>query len=227
VSSYPRSALCTRFANFSAIGGTVDVILSDFEMGGSAYWYEFAHQAPQSLSPANMTTPMEALQRDPRWPALLQRLNRAGEPYNATFDDLADMPSWSGFSRPFTGDWRAWVWDIVVVDGMVAESLNASVFAPIRALFPGVAMSNFAHHHHTDGSRTVQGAPEASSWWPHAANSAVAAAGTGSHIGTHQSASFYGGRPWANTSGVLLSQGGDWIREVCVCEEKQMCYRAS
>jgi hypothetical protein len=28
----------TWFANFSAIGGTVDVVLLDFEAGGKVYW---------------------------------------------------------------------------------------------------------------------------------------------------------------------------------------------
>eukprot|EP00665_Eupelagonemidae_sp_cell47_P000020 gene20-7124_t len=112
------------FAAFKALGGEVDVILSDFEMGGKQ--------------------PQDALVKDARWPALLTRLNGAGKPWNASFDDLSDMQEWT------SADPRALVWDMVVVDGMVPEYLNASVYAPIAARFPDVQFSNFAHSHHTD-----------------------------------------------------------------------------
>ena len=34
----------TWFANFSAIGGEVDVVLADWESGGEVYWYQFANR---------------------------------------------------------------------------------------------------------------------------------------------------------------------------------------
>ena len=37
------------FANFSAIGGEVDVVLSDFEAGGAVYWYSTQQQWPTTV----------------------------------------------------------------------------------------------------------------------------------------------------------------------------------
>ena len=79
-------------------------------------------------------------------------------------------------------------------DNVVAQSINASIYQTIARYFPGVRFSNFAHHYHTDAAAATLAGSEA--WWPWAANSAVNAAGRGSHVGTHQSASFYGGSPW-------------------------------
>jgi hypothetical protein len=228
----------TWFANFSAIGGKLDIVLSDFELGGHAYWYSFALQHGNcSAGPK----PQESLQKDSRWPALLERLNDEGQKYNASFDDLDDMQTWEGFSRPFN-DWRPWVWDIVVVDHIVAEHLNNSVYEPIRAQFPNVHFSNFAHHYHSDASaghrssgRSEQAGRESressskagagtnggrrvgdpsGEWWPFAAASGCGSAGTGSHVGTHQSKSFYGGSPWHNSSRILKSQSATDEREV-------------
>ena len=81
----------------------------------------------------------------------------------------------------------------VVTAGYVAETLNASVFEPIRASFPTVKFSNFADWHHTDPSGRVQPATSAAGTggglWPYA----EVAIGNGAHVGTHQSRGFYGG----------------------------------
>jgi hypothetical protein len=82
------------FQNFSALGGTVDLILGDFEMGGSAAFYRFSHQTPSPKH--NMRTneswrileggiplPQQLLQQDSRWPALKARLEAVGGLYNA------------------------------------------------------------------------------------------------------------------------------------------------
>jgi hypothetical protein len=92
------------FANFSSIGGKVDIVLSDFEMGGHAYWYSFAQQQGNCSG----QTAQDILQKDSRWPPLLKRLNEEGLKYNASFDDLHDMKSWTAFAIPFS-DWRPWV----------------------------------------------------------------------------------------------------------------------
>jgi hypothetical protein len=188
------------FANFSAIGGHVDLILADFERGGQLYWYDYTRRANASA----------ALVADRRWPSTRAALNAAGAAWNASFDDISDMSTWVGFQQPFA-DWRPYVWDIVLVDQGVARALNSSVLSPIRALFPSVRMSNFAHHYHTDASRLTGGRD---GWWPWNTDSGVAAAGTGSHVGTHQSTSFYGGRPWQNYSVLLTSQHADRVRSV-------------
>ena len=168
------------FGEYLKIGGSVDHILSDFEMGGHAYWYAFAMQPQHSGRP-----PQEALVSDKRWPALRHRLNALGVGWNVSFNNLSDMQSWT------VHDPRASVWDLAVVDGMLGEYLNASVFRPIAAHFPGVRFSNFAHAHHTDPTG-VAGAPPANGWWPHKVTSARTPLGTGSHVGTAQSTSIYG-----------------------------------
>ena len=168
------------FGEYLKIGGSVDHILSDFEMGGHAYWYAFAMQPQHSGRP-----PQEALVSDKRWPALRHRLNALGIGWNVSFNNLSDMQSWT------VHDPRASVWDLAVVDGMLGEYLNASVFRPIAAHFPGVRFSNFAHAHHTDPTG-VAGAPPANGWWPHKVTSARTPLGTGSHVGTAQSTSIYG-----------------------------------
>ena len=165
------------FGEYLKIGGQIDHVLSDFEMGGKAYWYAFATQPQHGGRP-----PQEALVSDRRWPALRDRLNALGAGWNVSFDNLSDMQSWT------VHDPRASVWDLAVVDGMVAEYLNASVFAPIVAHFPDVRLSNFAHAHHSDPTG-VAGAPPANGWWPHEVTSARTPLGTGSHVGTAQSAS--------------------------------------
>lgn len=58
----------TWFANFSAIGGELDLIMLDYEGGGHAYWYD-------------MRTLWEEIVADARWPALQTALNEAGKPY--------------------------------------------------------------------------------------------------------------------------------------------------
>ena len=165
------------FQAYAKLGGQVDFILSDFEMGGKAYWYAFAMQGDR---------PQDALVKDSRWPALRHRLNLAGAPWNATFDDLGDMQEWS------VHDPRANVWDLVVVDTMVAENLNASVYQPIARYFPRVAFSNFAHSHHSDPTGVSGPPPMGDFGWPYSTTGARTPMGTGSHVGTHQSTSIYG-----------------------------------
>lgn len=169
----------TWFGEFARIGGTVDYILSDFELGGHAYWYAFAKQA------GSKGRPQEALQRDPRWPTLRARLDAMGARWNVSFDNLSDMQAWT------VHDSRAQVWDAVVIDSQVAEYLNTSVYSPIASRFPRVRLSNFAHAYHTDPTG-VAGPLPANGWWPHVATSARTPLGTGSHVGTDQSASVYG-----------------------------------
>eukprot|EP00040_Diaphanoeca_grandis_P025038 m.138273 g.138273 ORF g.138273 m.138273 type:complete len:518 (+) comp29982_c2_seq1:132-1685(+) len=183
------------FAHFKAIGGTVDIVLSDLEMGGQAYWYTFASNSPAFIN---------NVKADPRWPSLQAQLNTVGKQYNASFDDISDMHTWVGSALNFT-DWRPYVWDMVIVNQGVAMHLNTSVFDPIRANYPSVAFSNFAHHHYTDQSG-VNTPTSVDEWWPWASDSGVASAGLGSHAGTHQSTSFYGGSPWQNYSTILVSQ---------------------
>ena len=61
-------------------------------MGAKAYWYDFAHQRSSGQTTGQATgRPQDVLVKDARWPALRARLNAAGAPWNATFDDLDDM----------------------------------------------------------------------------------------------------------------------------------------
>jgi hypothetical protein len=185
------------FAEYARIGGQVDVILSDFESMSRAYWYAFAHQAQSK-------TPQAALVRDSRWPKLRGRLEAAGTPFNASFSDLSGMQQWS------LHDSRALVWDLVVVDHMTGERLNRSVYEPIRAHFPTVALSNFAHNHHTDVSGILGPSP-AGGRWPYETDSVRNPLGTGSHVGTHQSMSVYG---TPNHTTLIATSTNDRVRTV-------------
>ena len=198
------------FANFSAIGGTVDFILSDFESGGRVYWYEFVNLAPSSIA---------LLVADPRWEAARASLNTIGARLNASFNNkLRDIASWTGFKIGGAGsgggpspdfDWRPWIWDEMFVDTLFTNALNSSVYAPIASLYPRVEFSNFANHYHTDAS-----AMSAHEWWVWSGASSTSCAGIGSHVGSHQSTSLYGGRPWYGYSHILSSQRHDRVWSV-------------
>ena len=195
------------FANFSAIGGNVDIVLSDWELGGHLYWYDFAIRDKNGSRTASL------LAQDKRWASMRDAMNAAAVKYlgNTTanrnlFNDVSDLPSWVGFQAPPFTDWRPWIWDIVTVDTMVAAQLNRSVYGPIRKFFPSVHFSNFAHNYHSD-------ARESDAWWPWAADSVINVLGRGSHVGTHQSQSFYGGIPFQKYSPVLWSQKMDRLWE--------------
>ena len=192
------AALKTRFtewfAEFARIGGTVDVVLSDFESGGQASYYAFPKQLPKGAAPAAMVA-------DARWPALQERLNSAAAQFgkDVRFDDGAvlNMSTWT------QGDWHGYIWNQVVVDTLLPRALNASMFEPIRAAFPSVQLSNFAHAHRSDPARLPS---SLAGWWPHDfATSSSAPVGTGAHVGTAQSRGFYGGSPSTNTSLIMAT----------------------
>jgi hypothetical protein len=195
------------FSNFSRIGGTVDIVLSDYEGGGKVYWYDFA-KYPNGTQTAALLT------RDQRWNSTRALLNAAAVQYvskHGLFDNISDIHTWSGYGSKSTAakdkDYRAWIWDKVLVDDLITTQLNRSVYAPIAFFFPTVRFSNFAQHYHTD-SRNNNGA-----WWPWSADSAINVLGQGSHVGTHQSTSFYGGRPFQSYVPVLTSQSYDRVWE--------------
>ena len=165
------------FAEYARIGGLVDYILSDFEMGGQAYWYAFSRQGGK---------PQDALVKDARWPSLLKQLDATGASWNVSLRNLSDMQEWT------VHDVRASVWDVVVIDRNLAATLNASVYEPIAAQFPHCRLSNFAHAHHTDPTGKAGQPPAHDYGWPYATTSAKTPLGTGSHVGTHQSISVYG-----------------------------------
>ena len=68
-----RQAIKNRFhawfAEFARINGTVDLILSDFEMGGHSSSFNWVNQPT-----ADGSDPIDALLADSRWPALQQEL---------------------------------------------------------------------------------------------------------------------------------------------------------
>jgi hypothetical protein len=138
-----KSRFTVWFQELRRLGGDVDYVLSDFEMGGKSASFNWINQPTKDGS-----SPVDALLADPRWPALQSELNQAGLPYGVNFSaaSVATMKEWT--SR----DWHMVVWSAVVKEKYVADLLNASVFEPIRASFPQVHFSNFAHSHHTDPS---------------------------------------------------------------------------
>jgi hypothetical protein len=252
------------FANFSALGGEVDIILSDFEMGADANWNHFAGQKISACNSSSVL-PQDVLVKDPRWPNLLQLLSKEGQKHNTSFtsSSLADMQHWQPFHWQGQGqaqgqaalrdvDLRPWIWNTVVVDQLLSKALNSSVYEPIKAFFPQVAFSNFGFHYYEEAYRSstrdsgadsgaVSGtgsgagirttyngrtgsdcadagmhgsADGGDGWWPFEASTARAPIGSGKHIGTHQSLSFYGGNPFKNTSGIMFTQTATSVVQV-------------
>ena len=171
-----RKRVTAWFAELKRIGGEVDLVLSDFEMGFHSSSYNWAHQPT-----ADGSDPVDALLADPRWPALQAQLNDAAAPYGVNFS-TASMRSMAEWHQR---DWRMSVWGRVVPTLYVADLLNASVFAPIAASFPAVRFSNFAHSHHTDPSGVVSPSSLGTIW-----AEAEVVIGLGAHVGTHQSTAF-------------------------------------
>lgn len=165
------------FAEFKAIGGEVDYVLSDFELGGHASYFHFRDQP-------TMGGPPPALQAmsDPRWPKLEAALNTAGARHGISFSrtEMANMDQWGQH------DLHGYVWNAVLLDNLIPAALNASVFEPIRAHFPKVQLSNFAHGHRSDASLPLP--PQSCGWWPYDfANMDEPPVGTGAHVGTASS----------------------------------------
>ena len=73
-------------------------------------------------------------------------------------DDMAAMPHW----RENQTDFRAYVWDAVVVSHRTARALNESIAAPIIRLFPSVKISNYAHNYYSPPTRDDP--PEITNW---------------------------------------------------------------
>ena len=138
------------FGELKRVGGAVDLILSDFEMGYHSSSYNWAHQPT-----ADGSDPTSALLADKRWPALRDKLSAAGKPYGVEFGaaSMRGMKSWG------VADWRMHVWDEVVAEQYVADLLNRSVFQPIAAVFPRARFSNFGKAHHTDPSGILECVP--------------------------------------------------------------------
>eukprot|EP00038_Savillea_parva_P025692 m.48971 g.48971 ORF g.48971 m.48971 type:complete len:577 (+) comp7061_c0_seq1:143-1873(+) len=186
-----RSRFDAWFGKLKSLGGQVDLVLCDFEMGGHSSSYDWSHQPT-----ADGSDPVDALLADPRWPKLQAQLNAAGAPYGVDFDEASvrDMKLWT------SQDWRMHVWGQVVTTSGVAAMLNESVYGPIATHFPNVRFSNFAHGHHTDPSgRTTPSSSDSVNLWPYPEG----AVGNGAHVGTHQSRGFYG---WMNTTRVIPMQ---------------------
>ena len=103
----------TWFGELKRIGGKVDLILSDFEMGDKAESFNWVRQPT-----ADGSDPVTALLADPRWPALRTQLNARGKPYGVSFDDAAmkTMKDWTSHG------WKMHVWFDVVTQGYVAVS---------------------------------------------------------------------------------------------------------
>ena len=77
------------------------------------------------------------------------------------------------------------VWDSVVVSERTAAGLNASIAAPILALFPQVRISSYAHNYYSP-PRPADPADQTN--WGNAFNEERhSVAGRGAHVGTHSS----------------------------------------
>ena len=153
------------FSRLKAIGGSVDVIILDFE---STPWWEWSHFANDTA----------LLTADPRWPVVRAMLNEKGKPYGASFDNLTDMKDWA--LDP--GDWRQWVWTDVMLTRR-GQYLNATFFEPARKSFPSVKGSDYDH-----SQRPLPG----EHWAYQAGGISKAPVCCGSYFGTHGSRPYYG-----------------------------------
>ena len=153
------------FSRLKAIGGSVDVIILDFE---STPWWEWSHFANDTA----------LLTADPRWPAVRAMLNEKGKPYGASFDNLTDMKDWA--LDP--GDWRQWVWTDVMLTRR-GQYLNATFFDTARKSFPSVKGSDYDH-----SQRPLPG----EHWAYQAGGISKAPVCCGSYFGTHGSRPYYG-----------------------------------
>lgn len=124
------------FRAFKALGGRVDAVLLDLE----ACDYLNAGRSAHQKNARNETNFGSSIVQMPQWPALRKRLEAAGAPFGAHFSnaDMAEMQMW----RANQSDFRAYVWDSVVVSERTAEGLNASIATPILQLFPEAVISN-------------------------------------------------------------------------------------
>ena len=131
------------FAEYKRLGGTVDVLLLDFE---ACDYLNAGRMAGQSNS-KNETEFGSAIVTLPQWPSLRAELEHMGEAHGAKFTD-ADMAQMKDWGRNQT-DFRQYVWNAVVVSLTTARALNSSIAEPMLALFPGARISNYAHKYVT------------------------------------------------------------------------------
>ena len=106
------------FRELKRLGGEVDLVMSDFEMGYHTSSYNWAHQPT-----ADGSNPTEALVVDPRWPALRARLNTAGAPYGVDFNEssVAAMADWT--SQGTVWGYRMLVWNMVVKNAYLPRAI--------------------------------------------------------------------------------------------------------
>jgi hypothetical protein len=161
------------FAALKSIGGSVDVIVLDFEAPPSWLSTSFKYGAADT---ARVTA-------DKRWPALKALLNDKGKAYGVSFEaeDLSTIGNWSQDPT----DFRQWVWTDVML-ARKGQLLNQTMIEPARESFPSVKAADYDHSH-----RPAPG--------PHWAYSYGGVTKPplccGSHVGTHSSRPYYGWEP--------------------------------
>lgn len=188
------------FTEYKRLGGTVDVLLLDFE---SCDYLNAGRMASQSNS-MNETEFGSAIVKLPQWPALRQELETIGAPHGATFadDDMAQMKQWGNNQT----DFRQYVWNAVVVSLATARALNTSIVEPVLELYPDAHISNYAHNYHVAGPGLRTGGAGCCNWGYAFNEERHSVAFGGSHVGTHASHSAYGlgttdrGIAWWNLS---------------------------
>ena len=127
------------FTEYKRLGGTVDVLLLDFE---ACDYLNAGRMAGQSNS-KNETEFGSEIVKQAQWPSLRAELEQLGEAHGAKFTDT-DMAQMKDWGRNQT-DFRQYVWNAVVVSLTTARALNSSIVEPMLALFPDAHISNYAH----------------------------------------------------------------------------------
>ena len=118
------------FRELASIGGSVDLVILDFEAGP---WWLSEYFRYGAADVGRVTG-------DSRWPAVRTLLNAAGAPFGVNFDDISDIGNWS--TDP--SDFRQWVWTDVMLSRRGAY-LNHSLYEPARKAFPDVRGVDYDH----------------------------------------------------------------------------------
>ena len=147
------------FEEYVRQGGVLDMFVLDYEVGMSNWGL------------GGDSNRYEAIENDPRYPAIRFELEASGFPSNASIHTVRQYRS---------GD-HYLIWN-EVMGRRKAAYINEAIYSVVTQHFPHARMSNYGHvYHSTDypvhdynGHRDY-------------------AYGAGSHVGTHQAFAFYGG----------------------------------
>lgn len=182
-----RQRLNAWFALYkSADRPAIDMVFYDLESLSFGFGHSFAFAPGHRTNFSAIFGPWQA---DPRWPALLAELNAAGQPFGVNFTNMTAAAETaccrSDICYPGcdTNDFHQYVWNFVMSQ-RVAQMMNATLYSSITPHFPNIQTSNYDQARYSS---------EPQYWAGHLNSYVRPPIGTGCHVGTHSSQSFYAG----------------------------------